>query len=158
MAGPAGGGDSRDGDRFELERFTRGQEGIFERALGELKGGQKRSHWMWFIFPQITGLGQSSTSRYYAIRSLEEAKRYLSHPVLGKRLRECGEALLGVEGRSVSQIFGYPDDLKLKSSMTLFARASAESGGSTSVFDRVLDKYFGGECDRKTLEILQGLG
>jgi uncharacterized protein (DUF1810 family) len=157
MAGPADGGNARSGDPFELERFTRAQEGIFERALGELKTGQKRSHWMWFIFPQIAGLGQSSTSRRYAIRTLEEARRYLSHPVLGRRLRDCCESLLAVEGRSVSQIFGFPDDLKLKSSMTLFARASAESGDSPSLFDRVLERFFGGERDGKTLEILRGL-
>jgi uncharacterized protein (DUF1810 family) len=161
MPGPVGGAEKGglggSGDRFDLGRFTRAQEGIFERALGELRAGQKRTHWMWFIFPQIAGLGQSSTSRRYAIRSLEEAMHYLGHPVLGGRLRQCCQALLGLKGRSVSQIFGYPDDLKLKSSMTLFARAAAESGESPSPFDEVLDKYFGGQRDGKTLDILQRL-
>jgi uncharacterized protein (DUF1810 family) len=150
MAGPAGGGDSRDGDRFELERFTRGQEGIFERALGELKGGQKRSHWMWFIFPQIAGLGHSSTSRYYAIKSRGEADAYLNHPVLGPRLVECAEALLAIEGRTASAIMGYPDDLKLRSCMTLFERVA----GPGSVFSRVLEKYYAGGRDERTLRLL----
>jgi uncharacterized protein (DUF1810 family) len=106
---------------------------------------------MWFIFPQIAGLGQSSTTQYYAIGSLEEARRYLAHPVLGARLRECAEAVVAVEGRTAEQIFGYPDDLKLRSSMTLFAQAA----GLGSAFDRVLDKYFGGTPDALTLELLE---
>jgi len=106
---------------------------------------------MWFIFPQFAGLGRSPTSQYYAIGSLEEARSYLAHPVLGARLRECAEAALAVEGRTAEQIFGYPDDLKLRSSMTLFIRV-AEPG---SVFDRVLDRYFGGAPDGRTLELLK---
>ena len=138
------------GDPFDLRRFVRAQEGIYDDALAELKRGQKRTHWMWFIFPQIDGLAHSATSKYYAIKGLEEARGYLSHPVLGARLVECAEAVLAVEGRSVSEIFGYPDDLKLRSSMTLFAQAA----GPGSVFVRFLDKYLRGEQDVRTLQLL----
>lgn len=139
-----------DHDPFNLSRFTKAQEGIYNNVLAELRKGEKRTHWMWFIFPQIEGLGHSSTSRYYAIKSMEEARQYLKHPVLGKRLLECTEAVLGVEGRSASEIFGYPDDLKLKSSMTLFAQVT----GSPPLFGRVLDKYFHEERDVRTLSLL----
>ncbi|MBN1835126.1 MAG: DUF1810 domain-containing protein [Spirochaetales bacterium] len=149
--GGQGGGDR---DPFDLERFVRAQEGTYAAALAELESGQKRSHWMWYVFPQVEGLGHSGTSRFYAIRSLEEARRYLEHPVLGKRLLECAEALLGVRGRSASQIFGYPDDMKLRSAMTLFSRAAAHS---PSVFDRVLERYFQGEPDGRTLALLETL-
>ena len=138
-------------DRFNLRRFLTAQETVIDTALAELKGGLKRSHWMWFMFPQIHGLGSSYNSRYYAIKSVEEATQFLQHPVIGKRLLECTEAVLAVEGRSASDIFGHPDDLKLKSSMTLFARVS-EPG---SVFKRVLDKYFQGEQDERTLQLLE---
>jgi uncharacterized protein (DUF1810 family) len=137
-------------DPFNLRRFTSAQEGVYAQALAEIRCGEKQTHWMWFIFPQIQGLGSSSTSRHYAITSLREARDYLEHPILGPRLRECSEAVLAVEGRSVSEIFGYPDDLKLKSSMTLFASA-AQPG---SVFERVLEKYFGAARDDRTLELL----
>jgi uncharacterized protein (DUF1810 family) len=143
-----------DHDPFNLSRFTKAQEGIYNNVLAELRKGEKRTHWMWFIFPQIDGLGRSSTSRYYAIKSMEEARQYLKHPVLGKRLPECTEAVLGVEGRSVSEIFGYPDDMKLKSSMTLFAHVA----GRQSLFERVLDKYFRGERDLRTLHLLEEIG
>src|SRR6266478_7259368 len=123
-------------DPFDLARFTSAQEGIYDRALAELRNGRKRSHWMWFIFPQIAGLGHSATAMHYAITDADEARQYLKHPVLGKRLAECADVVLSVEERSVSEIFGYPDDLKLKSSMTLF-EVVAEPG---SVFGRVLDK------------------
>ena len=136
-------------DASDLERFTKAQDGVYERALGELRNGDKRTHWMWYIFPQIDGLAYSSTAKYYAIKSLEEARRYLDHPVLGKRLVECAEILISVEGRSVSEIFGYPDDMKLKSSMTLFASVA----GPDSVFVRVLEKYFHGEQDTRTLHL-----
>jgi uncharacterized protein (DUF1810 family) len=136
---------------FDLTRFTSAQEGIYDTVLAELRGGQKRSHWMWYIFPQIDGLAYSSTSKYYAVKSPKEARQYLKHPVLGARLVECAEAVLAVKGRSVSDIFGYPDDIKLKSSMTLFAYVS-EPG---SVFVRILDKYFRGEQDVRTLELLE---
>jgi uncharacterized protein (DUF1810 family) len=140
------------GDPFDLNRFTTAQERSYGAALAELRAGRKRSHWMWFIFPQIDGLGYSPTSRLYAIKSIEEARAYLDHPVLGPRLFECAEAVLAVEGRSASAIFGYPDDMKLKSSMTLFAAAAGDPG---SVFVRVLDRYFAGERDGLTLRILE---
>jgi len=140
-------------DPFDLGRFISAQDEIYDRVLAELRSGQKRSHWMWFIFPQIEGLGYSSTTQYYAIKSLAEAREYLKHPVLGTRLMECTDAVLAVEGRSVSDIFGYPDDLKLKSSMTLFAYVAEPD----SVFVRVLEKYFQGERDVRTLQIVEEL-
>jgi uncharacterized protein (DUF1810 family) len=140
------------GDPYDLERFLRAQGSVYQTALSELKGGRKRTHWMWFIFPQIDGLGYSATARRYAIKAEEEARQYLAHPVLGPRLRECAQAVVEIEGRSASEVFGYPDELKLKSSMTLFAAASQEQA---SVFRRVLDKYFGGEQDHKTLHLLE---
>lgn len=144
--------ESTKNDPHDLHRFITAQEPVYPTVLAELKSGQKRTHWMWFIFPQVAGLGFSPTSQYYAIHSLEEARQYLAHPLLGARLRECAEAVLAAEGRSASQIFGYPDDLKLKSSMTLFARAADDPH---SVFVRVLDKYFHGKQDTKTLDILK---
>jgi uncharacterized protein (DUF1810 family) len=140
-------------DPFQLGRFLAAQAPIYNQALDELRQGQKRSHWMWYIFPQIDGLGHSATTRHYAIKSIEEARRYLAHPVLGPRLTECAEALLSVRGRSASQIMGYPDDRKLQSSMTLFETVA----GPGSVFGRVLDRYYNGERDRRTLEILESL-
>jgi len=142
-----------DNDPFQLNRFVSAQERVYEGVLEELRDGQKRSHWIWYIFPQIEGLAYSSTSKYYAITGIEEARQYLDHPVLGVRLMECTQILLAIEGRSISQIFGYPDDMKLRSSMTLFAQVSAPR----SVFVRVLDKYFNGEHDDKTLRILEKL-
>jgi uncharacterized protein (DUF1810 family) len=137
-------------DPYGLNRFISAQEGVYDRVLAELRDGLKRSHWMWYIFPQIDGLGFSSTSRLYAIKSLEEARLYLSHPILGARLKECAEAVLSVQGRSASDIFGYPDDMKLQSSMTLFALAD----GPGSVFERVLEKYYQGKRDARTLQIV----
>ena len=122
-----------------------------ERALAEIRGGQKRSHWMWFIFPQIAGLGFSPTSQHYAIKSVAEARAYLDHPVLGARLLECAEAALSVDGRTAREIFGSPDDLKLRSSATLFASVSPEG----SVFHRLLDRFFDGAADEKTLALLR---
>jgi uncharacterized protein (DUF1810 family) len=139
------------GDRFELNRFVQAQEEVYPRALAEIRRGRKRSHWMWFIFPQIDGLGYSSTARFYAIKSKGEAKAYLDHPLLGRRLIECGEALLQVEGVSAAEVFGYPDDLKLRSSMTLFASVAE----TNSVFSRVLERYYEGQPDQKTLELLR---
>jgi uncharacterized protein (DUF1810 family) len=138
-------------DPFDLERFVFAQRPLYATALAELRSGRKRTHWMWFVFPQVIGLGASSTSTHYAIRSREEARRYLDHPVLGPRLRECAEAILAVEGRTASDIFGYPDDLKLKSSMTLFA----EIEGPGSAFERVLAKYCGGRRCERTLALLR---
>jgi uncharacterized protein (DUF1810 family) len=140
-------------DPFGLSRFINAQDDVYNDVLTELKSGLKRTHWMWFIFPQIDGLGHSPTTEYYAIKSIEEARKYLAHPILGSRLIECAEAVLAIKGRSVSEIFGYPDDFKLKSSMTLFAFVS----GPGSLFVRVLDKYFHGEHDIKTLQILEKL-
>ncbi len=138
-------------DPFQLSRFIIAQESIYDAVLEELREGQKQSHWMWYIFPQIDGLAQSATSKYYAIKSIEEAQQYLEHPVLGKRLVECTELVLAVQGRSISQIFGYPDDMKFKSSMTLFAQATPPH----SVFAQALDKYYNGEQDAKTVQILE---
>jgi len=137
-------------DTYDLERFVRAQAGIYDRVLTELRAGEKRSHWMWFIFPQIKGLGMSEMSVRFAIYSLDEAKAYLEHAILGPRLLECVEAVLAVEGRGVDRIFVYPDDMKFGSSLTLFARAS----GAGSVFERALVKYFGGREDEATLRQL----
>jgi len=137
-------------DPFHLARFVSAQEGVYATALSELRSGRKRTHWMWFVFPQVSGLGYSATSQRYAIHGLDEARAYLNHPVLGARLRECAEAVLAVEGRSASEIFGPPDDVKLRSSMTLFAQAD----GPDSVFAQVLVRYFGGEQDAETLRRL----
>ena len=141
-------------DRYDLARFVHAQEGVYDQALAEIRRGEKRSHWMWFVFPQIAGLGSSPTAQRYAIRSLDEARAYLEHPVLGPRLIECAEAALGVAGRSAAEIFGSPDDLKLRSCATLFASA----GAPDSVFDRLLRQYYGSERDPKTLELLGNRG
>jgi uncharacterized protein (DUF1810 family) len=140
-------------DPFQLSRFLSAQEGVHAVALAELRAGAKRSHWMWFVFPQIDGLGSSSTARFYAIRSLAEARAYLGHAVLGARLVECCRALLDLEGAaSASRILGHPDDLKLRSSMTLFEAVAPDAG---SLFAAVLDKYFDGERDPLTLSLLR---
>ena len=138
-------------DPFDLNRFVEAQDAVYERALAELKRGRKTSHWMWFIFPQIDGLGRSSTAQFYAIKSAGEAKAYLNHPVLGPRLIACSTVLLQSQGLSVDDIFGFPDDLKLRSSMTLFGSVSEPD----SVFTRVLGQYFEGEPDPRTLELLK---
>lgn len=137
-------------DPFNLNRFLTVQEGVYAQALAELRRGKKENHWMWFIFPQIDGLGRSEMARHYAIKSRAEAVAYLQHPVLGPRLVECAEALLQIHGKSASDIMGYPDDLKLNSNMTLFA-AISEPG---SIFHQVLDRYFKGNADSKTIELL----
>jgi uncharacterized protein (DUF1810 family) len=124
-------------DPFGLERFMSAQEGVYPQALEELRGGRKRSHWIWFIFPQIDGLGSSETTRYFAIKSLEGARAFLAHPVLGVRLRDCAETILQHTGRSISDTLPYPDDLKLQSSMTLFELVAPPG----SVFGRVLDRF-----------------
>ncbi|MEM1295293.1 MAG: DUF1810 domain-containing protein [Verrucomicrobiota bacterium] len=138
-------------DPFSLERFESAQEGIYESVCRELKRGRKRSHWMWFIFPQLDGLGRSSTARHYAIKSLDEAEAYLAHPTLGPRLLECCKLILGVEGKSATDIFGFPDDVKLRSSMTLFAQTS----DPPEEFQSVIKKYFGGQGDDQTMELLK---
>lgn len=132
-----------------LERFIDAQEPVYQRVLAELRQGEKRSHWMWFIFPQYAGLGRSETAQYYAIQSLDEARAYLAHPLLGTRLRECVAILLELQERTAEEIFGYPDVLKLHSSLTLFELASDDD-----LFIRVLDKYYGGERDPATLRLL----
>ena len=137
-------------DPHKLDRFALAQQRVFEDVLTELRNGRKQTHWMWFIFPQVEGLGFSSTSRYYAIRGIAEARQYLQHPLLGARLVQCAETLLVVEGKTALEIFGSPDDRKLQSSMTLFALVSQPG----SVFSRVLDKYFNGKKDNKTIAIL----
>ena len=136
-------------DPYDLDRFVRAQAPDYERALSELRAGEKRSHWMWYIFPQIEGLGHSSMSRRYSIRSAAEARAYLDHPILGPRLRECAAVVNGIAGRSAVEIFGSPDDMKLLSSATLFARVSNEG-----VFDQLIQKYFEGQPDKETLRLL----
>jgi uncharacterized protein (DUF1810 family) len=137
-------------DPYDLQRFVDAQNPVYDRVRTELQEGRKRSHWMWFIFPQIVGLGSSPLARRFAISSLSEAAAYLQHPVLGPRLAECTRLVNLIEGRSIEQVFGYPDDLKFRSSMTLFARASADN----QVFVDALQKYFNGEFDPATLERL----
>jgi len=138
------------GDPHDLERFVQAQAHDHARALAEIAGGRKRTHWMWYTFPQLQGLGGSEMARRYAIRSVAEAEAYLRHPVLGPRLRACAEAALAVEKRSAHEIFGAPDHLKLRSSATLFAAVSPPG----SVFHRLLDRYFDGAGDRATLDLL----
>jgi uncharacterized protein (DUF1810 family) len=136
-------------DPYDLQRFVEAQAPVFDRVLGELRAGCKQSHWMWFIFPQIAGLGRSATARYYAIRSREEAAAFLAHPLLGSRLAQCAGEVEAVEGRSARQIFGSIDALKLHSSMTLFASVTDKP-----IFKRIIGKYFGGRPDPATLELL----
>lgn len=134
-----------------LNRFTDAQETSYQAALAEVKNARKQSHWMWYIFPQIQGLGSTEISKYYAIKDLKEASDYLQHPVLGSRLIEISEVLLKLEGNNATKIFGYPDDLKLKSSMTLFASIP----GSNPAFQSVLEKFFYGTPDARTLQIIK---
>ncbi|MDT0182868.1 DUF1810 domain-containing protein [Microbacterium sp. ARD31] len=139
-----------DTDPFRLQRFVEAQEGVHARALDELRAGRKTTHWMWFVFPQVAGLGSSATAQRYAIGSLEEARAYLAHPVLGPRLTEYVEAVLSHSGRTAHDILGSPDDVKLRSSMTLFVLVA----GPESVFQRVLDAFFDGEMDTRTVDLL----
>ncbi len=134
----------------ELDKFVSAQARDYETALAEIRSGRKRSHWMWYIFPQLQGLGFSPTAQYYGIRDLEQAMDYMAHPVLGPRLVEISTALLGLESSNPSAVMGYPDDLKLCSCMTLFELAAPEE----PVFGRVLEKYYGGRRDRMTLNLL----
>ena len=137
-------------DPFNLDRFVQAQDPVLARVRAELRAGAKRTHWMWFVFPQLAGLGRSETARHYALASLEEARGYLSHPLLGARLIECTGLVNAVKNRSAQQIFGDPDDLKFHSSMTLFARARPDE----PAFTDALRKYFGGMPDRLTTEKL----
>ena len=141
-------------DPHDLARFVAAQADDYAAALAEVRAGRKRSHWMWYVFPQLDGLGTSPTARRYAIESAAEARAYLAHPVLGPRLVECCEAAVAVGGRSAAEVFGPPDDLKLRSCATLFAAVSPPG----SVFGRVLDRYFGGAPDPATLRLLAAAG
>jgi uncharacterized protein (DUF1810 family) len=136
-------------DPFDLIRFVRAQEGTYDQALSELKLGRKQSHWMWWIFPQLDGLGFSPITKRYSIKSEDEARAYLAHPILGPRLIECAEAIVS-EGKSARNILGSPDDLKLKSCATLFAQVSAPG----TVFEQILEKFYSGERDPATLGLL----
>ena len=142
------------GDEYNLKRFVSPQEHTYASVIAELKRGRKTSHWIWYIFPQVTGLGASATSEIYSIKSLAEARGYLAHPLLGARLKECTSLVLQLEGLSAQDIFGYPDYLKFRSCMTLFA-AVADGDGT---FRQALDKYYGGVGDERTLGILDGFG
>lgn len=135
---------------FDLERFTAAQEPIYQQAVKELSAGRKRSHWMWFVFPQLAGLGHSAMAQRYAISGLDEARAYLAHPLLGARLRECSCLVLAVQGATVHGIFGSPDNMKFHSSMTLFAQAAPHE----ALFQACLDKYFGAAPDQATLDLL----
>jgi uncharacterized protein (DUF1810 family) len=135
---------------LSLERFVTAQAPVYDRALRELRAGRKQSHWMWFVLPQIAGLGHSTMAQSYAIESLEEARAYLAHPLLGARLRECCEAVIAVPGKSAHDIFGSPDDMKFRSCLILFAHAAPDE----TLFRTALNKYFGGEVDPLTVQIL----
>jgi uncharacterized protein (DUF1810 family) len=135
------------GDPFDLGRFVQAQDRVYDAVLDELRSGRKRTHWMWFVFPQIRGLGSSPTAVRFAIASLDEARAYLAHELLGPRLRECTRLVATIDGRTAEEIFGWPDDMKLRSSMTLFAHAADDNGD----FMAVLEKFYGGEEDPATL-------
>jgi uncharacterized protein (DUF1810 family) len=139
-------------DKQHLQRFTDAQGPVYDQVCSELRDGRKRSHWMWFIFPQIAGLGHSETARFYAIRSLDEAVEYLQHPVLGPRLLECTKLVTQVNGKTIHEILGSPDDMKFRSCMTLFEQAATDK----QPFADALQKYFSGERDPLTLEKLRG--
>jgi uncharacterized protein (DUF1810 family) len=138
-------------DLFNLRRFVDAQNPLFEQVQAELEAGSKQGHWMWFVFPQVKGLGHSELANFYGIGSRQEAEAYLQHPILGPRLRECTELVNRVEGRSIDAILGYPDNLKFRSSMTLFSLVSPED----QVFRQALEKYFSGEMDPRTVDLLR---
>jgi uncharacterized protein (DUF1810 family) len=138
-------------DPFNLQRFVNAQAASYESVRRELRAGKKRGHWIWYIFPQIRGLGNSATSQQYAISSQLEAKAYLEHPILGARLRECTDLVMDIEGRTADDIFPYPDNLKFRSCMTLFERSATDP----AIFHAALRKYFAGEPDQLTLDILE---
>jgi uncharacterized protein (DUF1810 family) len=141
---------SNGADPFDLRRFVDAQDRVYDTVLAELRNGAKRSHWIWFVFPQLRGLGRSATAQRYGISSLDEARAYLAHSVLGPRLRECTGLVAAIDGRSVDEIFGWPDNLKVRSSMTLFAHATDDNTG----FRAVLDKFYDGQEDPATVELL----
>jgi uncharacterized protein (DUF1810 family) len=134
-------------DPYDLQRFVDAQGRVYDTVVAELRGGRKRTHWMWFVFPQLRGLGSSPTAMRFAISSIDEARAYLDHELLGARLRECADLVRQIDGRTAEEIFGWPDDMKLRSSMTLFARATDDN----EEFVAVLDKFYGGEEDPATL-------
>lgn len=136
---------------WDLERFVAAQQADYDRALGELRRGRKQSHWMWYVFPQVQGLGSSFMSRKYALSGLEEARTYLAHPILGGRLLECCQAVLEADSNNPREIFGSPDDLKFRSCLTLFALADP----SVTIFGKLLERFYGGKKDPRTLEILR---
>lgn len=140
-------------DPYNLVRFVEAQDPVYQDVVRELSAGRKRTHWIWFIFPQIDGLGHSTMARRYAIKNLGEARAYLNHPILGKRLLDCAQLVGAIEGRSISEIFGFPDDLKFRSSMTLFS----QGGDEKKVFEALISKYFAGHHDERTIEILNQL-
>lgn len=142
--------DDTSADPFELQRFVRAQDGVYSRVVSELAGCRKRGHWMWFVFPQLTGLGHSATARRFAISGLDEARAFADHPLLGARLRECTSLVLACTGRSADEIFGNPDNLKFRSSMTLFREATPDNG----VFLLALQKHYGGVGDPLTVKAL----
>ena len=142
-------------DLFNLERFVSAQAAVYEQALSELRAGEKRTHWIWFIFPQMKGLGRSPQANHFGIGSLEKAVAYLRHPVLGPRLCQCTRLVTLVEGRTIREILGSPDDMKFRSSMTLFGRATVDAALDPTDFNDALKKYFNGEADPLTLEILR---
>jgi len=141
-------------DPYNLARFLTAQESSYSQAVAELRRGRKQSHWIWYIFPQLKGLGSSETSHFFGIASLAEAEAYLAHPVLGERLRECTQLVLDIPNKAVGDIFPYPDDLKFGSSMTLFAAAS-EPTAAPSLFQQALDRFFDGKPDARTLGLLR---
>ena len=141
----------KEGDPHKLERFLKAQDIDYPRAIEELRSGRKESHWIWYVFPQVAGLGYSAMSQEYAIRSRDEALAYVEHPILGQRLRDCCVALLRHEGSKIEDIMGFPDDLKLRSSMTLFASVSH----NPSIFQQVLDAFFQGQPDERTIDFLR---
>lgn len=138
-------------DDFNLQRFVDAQAPVYDTVVAELRAGAKRSHWIWFVFPQLEGLGRSPTAARFAISSLAEAQAYLNHPILGARLRECARLVNAIEGRTVEAIFGWPDNLKVRSSMTLFTTATADN----AEFVALLDKFYGGGQDPETLALLR---
>jgi uncharacterized protein (DUF1810 family) len=139
-------------DPYDLRRFVDAQDTVYDAVLVELRAGRKRSHWMWFIFPQLAALGRSATAQRYGISGLPEGQAFLAHPVLGARLRECSRLAAGVPDGSAEKVFGWPDNLKLRSSMTLFTHCTDDVGDFTAV----LDRYYAGEEDAATVELLQG--
>jgi uncharacterized protein (DUF1810 family) len=142
-------------NRFDLERFVTAQDPVFETVLAELRAGRKRTHWMWFVFPQLAGLGRSSTARFYGINSIDEARAYLAHPILGPRLDLCTKTVLASESPSLNAIFGSPDDLKFRSCMTLFSRAADDPDDP---FRQALDRWCGGQPDEQTLVLIDAGG